>query len=97
MRGFRSIAMALVVAVQFNAAAHAVEAPKPTRELIFGSELMTDSELDRYRAEISRVPDAAAQDAYRARHRERLRVRARDRGEKLIEPQGIVDHGTGGR
>lgn len=60
------------------------------RELIFGAELMTDAELDRYRAEIGRLGSDAERGQYRERHRERLRERARGRGIELHEPAGVV-------
>lgn len=60
------------------------------RELIFGAELMTDEELDRYRDEIGRQGTDAARNQYRERHRERLRERARGRGLELREPAGVL-------
>lgn len=60
------------------------------RELIFGAELMTDAELDRYRAEIGKLGSDTDRGQYRERHRERLRERARGRGIDLQEPAGVV-------
>ncbi len=60
------------------------------RELIFGSELMSDAELDRYRDEINKLNNEAARAQYRERHRQRLRERARNRSVDLQEPAGIL-------
>ncbi len=60
------------------------------RELIFGSELMKDDELDRYRADMQKLPDTGSKNRYRERHRERLRERARGRGVVLDEPAGVI-------
>jgi hypothetical protein len=60
------------------------------RELIYGSELMKDDELDRYRADMQKLPDTEAKNRYRERHRERLRERARGRGVVLDEPVGVI-------
>lgn len=80
-----------VVSTSRPAVAQTPQAPRPIeRELIFGSELMTDEELDRYRDEMARLPTNDAQVQYRERHRQRLRDRARARGQELQEPAGIL-------
>lgn len=81
----------LVVSVGGLAAAQTPQAPRPIqRELIFGSELMTEQELDQYRDEMARLQTEGAQAQYRERHRQRLRERARARGQELQEPAGIL-------
>lgn len=60
------------------------------RELIYGSELMTAGELDRYRADMQKLPDPEARNRYRDRHRTRLRERARERGIELEEATGVI-------
>jgi len=69
--------------------------PDRTFELIYGSELMTDEELEAYRAGWAGLPDATERDAFRLRHRTRLRERARDRGVDLVEPAGVLRRGVG--
>jgi hypothetical protein len=60
------------------------------RELIYGSELMSAGELDRYRADMQKLPDADARERYRERHRKRQGERARRQGVELDEATGIV-------
>lgn len=91
-----AVALAALVVVVGNplGAASAAQPPPAAgmveRELIFGSELMSDTELDRYRDEINKLNDEASRAQYRERHRQRLRERARNRGVELQEPAGIL-------
>lgn len=55
------------------------------RELIYGAELMSARERKQYRQDV-----ASGGDAVRARHRERIRERARSRGVDLAEPAGTL-------
>jgi hypothetical protein len=77
----------LFVALLF--AAGAAAAQEPRREYIYGGELMTGRERDRYRAEMGAAKDAEKQKRVRAQHRERMQKRARHRGVTLDE-QGVV-------
>jgi hypothetical protein len=77
----------LFVALLF--AAGAAAAQEPRREYIYGGELMTGRERDRYRAEMGAAKDAEKQKRVRAQHRERIQKRARHRGVTLDE-QGVV-------
>jgi hypothetical protein len=80
---------ALVAAGLSLALAQPAQSPQP-RELIYGSELMTDAELDKYRADLGRAGSDAERARYRERHRVQLRERARVRGIELEEPAGVV-------
>jgi hypothetical protein len=60
------------------------------RELIYGAELMSEAELDEYRAGIAAAGSAQAETRLRAQHRERIRERARARGAQLAEPFGTL-------
>ena len=64
--------------------------PASRRELIYGAELMSEQELDDYRARISAAGSDQAQSRVRTRHRERIRERARTRGVQIAEPFGTV-------
>lgn len=55
------------------------------RELIYGAELMSARERKQYRQDV-----ASGGDAVRARHRERIRERARQRGVELADPVGTI-------
>lgn len=59
------------------------------RELIFGAELMTPEERERYRKDLA-AADERGGGQVRERHRERLRARARERGVRLDESTGLV-------
>ena len=61
-----------------------------TRELIYGSQLMTHEERQQYRRDMREARDARAQDQVRDRNRERVRQRARQRGVDLRDPEGVV-------
>lgn len=82
------VCMRILLAIAVAVITLAVQASE--RELIFGSELMTDAELDRYRAEVSKLAAERERTQYRERHRQRLRERARARGVELEEPAGVV-------
>ena len=64
--------------------------PSSRRELIYGAQLMSEQELDDYRAQIAAAASAQAQTRIRAQHRERMRSRARSRGVEIAEPFGTV-------
>jgi ribosomal 50S subunit-associated protein YjgA (DUF615 family) len=64
--------------------------PGSRRELIYGAELMSDQELDDYRARLAGAPSDQAQSRIRAQHRERIRERAKGRGVQIAEPLGTV-------
>jgi hypothetical protein len=83
----RRFAIGLIVALGIAAPVIAIGSE---RELIYGSELMNDNELDRYRADMQKLPNAASKDRYRERHREQLRERARGRGVVIDEPAGVI-------
>lgn len=70
-------------------AAFPAEAQEPKREYIYGGELMSGKERERYRAEMGAAKDGDKQQRVRAQHRERMQKRARDRGVALDE-QGVV-------
>ena len=55
------------------------------RELIYGAELMSARERAQYRQDV-----AAGGEPVRARHRERIRERARQRGVELADPAGTI-------
>lgn len=65
-------------------------AEEPRRELIYGAELMTPQEREQYRREFSGAKDAPAQARVRAQQRQRLQERARERGVRLRDPEGVV-------
>jgi mono/diheme cytochrome c family protein len=64
--------------------------PGSRRELIYGAELMSEHELDDYRAQLAGAPSDQAQSRIRAQHRERIRERAKVRGVQIAEPLGTV-------
>jgi hypothetical protein len=78
------IALLLLALAMLPAAAQG-----PKREYIYGGELMTGKERDRYRSEIGAAKDEEKQKRVRAQHRERMQKRARERGVTLDE-QGVV-------
>lgn len=61
-----------------------------SRELIYGSELLSAAEREQLRRELAAAPDAAAEGQVRKRHRERVRQRAQQRGVELSEPSGTL-------
>jgi hypothetical protein len=60
------------------------------RELIYGAELMTPQEREQYRKSMADAKDDEGRAGVRARHRERLRERARQKGVGLREPHGVL-------
>ncbi len=64
--------------------------PSSRRELIYGAELMSEQELDDYRAAMARAASAEAQSRIRAQQRKRVRERAQARGLEIAEPLGTV-------
>ena len=66
----------------------------PQREFIYGAELMTPAERERYRERVRAAGDA---DKVRTDHQRQLRERARQRGVQLSEPAGTVQRGGGAR
>ena len=64
--------------------------PSSRRELIYGAELMSEQELDDYRAAMAGAASAEAQSRIRAQQRTRIRERARARGVDIAEPLGTV-------
>lgn len=81
--------MVRTILVAILLAAGAAAAQEPKREYIYGGELMSGKERDRYRAEMGAAKDEERQKRVRAQHRERMQKRARDRGVTLDE-QGVV-------
>lgn len=79
MRSRRLLA-ALIVSLALSSS---VWAREMQRELIYGAELMTPSERERYRQEAAKArgPDAGKQ--VRERHRARIQERARKQGVQL--------------
>jgi hypothetical protein len=61
----------------------------PQREYIYGAELMSPAERERYRKDFAGAKGAEAQDRVRGQHRERMQQRARARGVTL-DAQGVV-------
>lgn len=61
----------------------------PQREYIYGAELMTPAERERYRKDVAGAKGADAQDRVRGQHRERMQQRARARGVTL-DDKGVV-------
>jgi predicted nucleic acid-binding protein len=59
-------------------------------EYIYGAELMTPQERERYRRDLRDAPSPAAESKVRERHRAQIRERARKRGVDLVEPGGTV-------
>jgi hypothetical protein len=55
---------------------------------IYGGNLMSVQERNQYRAELGNLKSDEERLEYKARHREKMEVRARDRG---IEPQVTTD------
>jgi len=64
-------------------------AQEAKREYIYGGELMSGKERERYRADVGAAKDEEKQQRVRAQHRERMQKRARDRGVTL-DDQGVV-------
>lgn len=65
-------------------------------QLIYGAELMSAAERERYRKDELRTSEGRRQQ-FREGHRERMQKRARDRGVRLNEPEGVVERGDGRR
>jgi hypothetical protein len=68
----------------------ATPASPAEREYIYGAELMTPQERERYRRDVRNSPSPEAQSKVRERHRAQIRTRARERGVELVEPGGTV-------
>jgi hypothetical protein len=83
----KNLLVGIVVAVL--AAAAGDVAAQRKREYIYGAELMTPAERERYREEAAAAKDEQAQKGFRERHRKRLRTRAHERGVVLNE-EGVV-------
>lgn len=85
VRSSRLLAAAICLLV-----AGPVRADDPAqREYIYGAELMTPAERERYRKEVAGAKGAEAQDRVRGQHRERMQQRARARGVRL-DDKGVV-------
>jgi hypothetical protein len=80
---------ALAILMVLGAAA-AAPATAADPEYIYGAELMTPQERERYRRDLRDAPSPAAESKVRERHRAQLRERARKRGVELVEPGGTV-------
>jgi len=76
--------------VQFLNASHYRIGEGRAHELIFGAELMSAQERERYRREIGAAKSEEAATRLREQHRRRMRERARERGVRLAEPGGVV-------
>lgn len=72
------------------------KAEEPSREYIYGAELMTPKERDTYRHGLQQAPSDEARSEYRQRHRQQLQKRAQQRGKQLDE-KGIVRSPEGQR
>ncbi|MGE5795080.1 MAG: hypothetical protein ACM36B_20450 [Bacteroidota bacterium] len=81
----RAVAMLALLGVLAAAPAIAAE-----REYIYGAELMTSQERERYRRDLRAAPSPEAEAKVRERHRAQVRERARKRGVELVEPAGTV-------
>ena len=62
----------------------------PQREYIYGAELMTPQERERYRTRLRKAQGEGREDAEREGHRRQIRERARKRGVTLEEPAGVL-------
>jgi hypothetical protein len=72
-----------------RAGAAPAERPRVERELIYGAELMTHAERERYRQRIGAAAPGSAE-KLRDDHQRQIRERARRRGVQLVEPAGTV-------
>jgi hypothetical protein len=63
-------------------------AAQGTGAAIYGGNLMTVEERNRYREQIRTLGSDAERDAFLARHREEMQLRARERG---VEPEITTD------
>jgi hypothetical protein len=61
-------------------------APRPKREIIPGSELMTPQERERYRRRMRGAKSEEERSRYRSEHVKQMQERARMRGLRLAEP-----------
>lgn len=68
-------------------------APITKREYIYGAELMTGRERERYRERVRGAQAGGTEQAVREEHRTQIRERARKRGVQLEEPAGVVIRG----
>ena len=60
------------------------------REYIYGAELMTPLERERYRTRLRKAQGEGREDAERDGHRRQIRERARQQGITLEEPAGVL-------
>ena len=88
-----ALAASILISIVFAPSANAEE---PSREYIYGAELMSPAERDVYRRDLKKSTSDEARAQYRERHRERLQKRAQQRGVQLNE-RGIIRRDAGER
>lgn len=68
-----------------------------TQDMIYGSQLMTQTERNQYRAQMRNLKTAQEREAFRLQHHEQMKVRAREKGLILPEqpPMGGAGFGPG--
>ena len=70
---------------------HAQNPKSMSDQEIYGSELMTEEERNRYRKQLENKETEQARDQYRNQHEEQMQERARSEGKDLVPPgQGPV-------
>jgi hypothetical protein len=84
------IFVTVLAALLLVGAASRAHAEEPAREYIYGAELMTSAERQRYRRELAGAKSEDAQKQLRVRQHERMQARARERGVTLDE-RGIIE------
>ena len=60
------------------------------REYIYGAELMTPLERERYRTRLRKAQPEGRKDTLRDGHRRQIRERARQQGITLAQPAGVL-------
>ena len=68
-----------------------------TQDLIYGSQLMTQTERNQYRAQMRNLKTAQEREAFRLQHHEQMKVRAQEKGVALPDqpPMGGAGFGPG--
>jgi len=67
---------------------HQADASSATGGDIYGQNLMTEQERNRYREQLMKAGTPEEQEQLRARHREEMQKRAREQGVEIEEPEG---------
>jgi hypothetical protein len=66
-----------------------------TQDMIYGSQLMTQTERNQYRSQMQRLKTAQEREAFRLQHHEQMKERARAKGVVLPEQPPIGGAGFG--